>query len=106
MKLSIAAAAGLLLCAVSVLLLSGCGDPEGSSEDGKRWYAMHNCTGCHGYNGNDGRAKAIAGIDMGYTRFVRYLRNPRSPSMPKFDEQKLPKQDTADIYVYLKSLPK
>ena len=106
MKLSTAAVAGLLLCTAGVFLLSGCSEPEGNSEDGKRWYAMHNCTGCHGYNGNDGRAKAIAGIDMVYFHFVRYIRNPSSPSMPKFDEKKLPEQDVADIYVYLKSLPK
>lgn len=105
MRLSTGTAAGLLFCAASVFLLSGCGDPEGNAEDGKRWYAMHNCSGCHGYNGNDGRAKAIADTDMGYFRFVRYLRNPSSPSMPKFDEKKLPEQDTADIYVWLKSLP-
>lgn len=105
MKISRWTIAGLFLCGVCTLFVSGCSDPKGSSEDGKRWYAMHNCNECHGYNGNDGRAKAIAAIEIGYGRFVRYLRNPASPSMPKFDEKKLSKQDTADIYVWLKSLP-
>ncbi len=97
--------AGLLLCGACTLVVCGCSDPKGNSEEGKRWYAMQHCNACHGKNGNDGRAKAISGIDMGYGSFVRYLRNPSSPSMPKFSEEKLPKQDTADIYVWLKSLP-
>ena len=97
----------LLLSAVTTaLLFSACNTPNGNAENGKRWYAMHNCSACHGENGNDGRAAHIAGIDMGFGSFVRLLRNPYSPSMPQFPESKLPEADAADIYAWLKSMPK
>jgi mono/diheme cytochrome c family protein len=89
-----------------MLILTACFTPKGDIEEGKRWYVMHNCYACHGNNGNDGRAAEITGIDMGFSSFVRFLRNPDSPSMPPFSESKLPKDDAADIYAWLRSLPK
>lgn len=85
------------------LILSGCGAPDGSIEDGKRWYGMHNCSACHGMKGNDGRAVDIAGIDMSFSSFTRILRRTDAPIMPHFPESKISKQDAADIYAYLKS---
>lgn len=85
--------------------LSGCGGPPtGSASDGKRWYAMHNCAGCHGDDGVDGGAVEIAGLDMNFSSFVRKLRTKDAPIMPPFPEEKVSKQDAADIYLYLKSL--
>jgi mono/diheme cytochrome c family protein len=91
---------------LTALFLAGCGAPSGSSEDGKRWYAMHNCSSCHGMQGDDGRAVDIAGIDMGFGSFVRILRRTDAPIMPHFPESKISKQDAADIYAYLKSTAK
>lgn len=85
------------------LLLSGCGAPDGSPSDGKRWYNMHNCSACHGAYGNDGRAVDIAGIDMGFGRFVRTLRRTGTTVMPQYPESRISKQDAADIYAYLKT---
>ncbi len=85
------------------VVLSGCGAPEGSVEDGKRWYGMHNCSACHGTKGNDGRAVDIAGIDMSFSSFTGILRRTDAPIMPHFPESKISKQDAADIYAYLKS---
>ena len=99
-----------LITALSLLLLiiptlSGCGGPPtGSASDGKRWYAMYNCAGCHGESGNDGGAVGIAKIDMSFRSFVRKLRMKNAPIMPPFPEEKVSKQDVADIYLYLKSL--
>lgn len=86
------------------LVLSGCSAPDGSVEDGKRWYGMHNCSACHGAHGNDGRAVDIADIDMRFGSFVRILRRTDAPIMPHFPESKISDQDAADIYAYLKSI--
>ncbi len=94
----------ILLALAGTTLLAACGSPAGNVEDGGRWYAMHNCSACHGKNANDGRAMAIRELDMSFTSFVHVLRKPYSPSMPAFSEQKLSKQDAADIYAWLKSL--
>lgn len=91
------------LTLIVAFLVSGCGAPSGSTEDGKRWYAMQNCSSCHGMRGNDGRAVDIAGIDMRFNSFVRVLRRTDAPIMPHFPESKISKQDAADIYAYLKS---
>lgn len=89
-----------------VLLLNGCNNPQGNATQGKRWYTMHNCSSCHGANGQDGRAAEIAAIDMSFHSFVDILRDPYSPSMPRFPENKLSKEDAADIYAWLKSIPR
>lgn len=94
----------ILLILAGAAILAACGTPTGNAEDGKRWFAMHNCTSCHGKNANDGRALAIANLGMGFNKFIHILRKPYSPSMPAFSEQKLSQQDAADIYAWLKSL--
>lgn len=87
-----------------LIFFSGCSAPPGNPADGKRWYMMNNCFSCHGPNGNDGRAANIAGIEMGFGRFVRKLRRTDAPIMPAFPESKVSRQDAADIYAYLKSM--
>lgn len=95
---------GVLLLALTLTLLTACGAPDGNVEEGARWYKMYNCYACHGKNANDGRAAELAGISMSFGHFVRMLRKPKSPSMPPFPEEKVSKDDAADIYVWLKSL--
>lgn len=95
----------ILAIALATTTLAGCNTPSGDAAAGKRWYDMHNCSACHGQNGNDGRAAGVAAIDMSFGSFVKVLRDPYSPSMPRFPEAKLPEKDAADIYAYLKSLP-
>ncbi len=92
------------LSLLGTLFLSGCGAPDGNSENGKRWYSMHNCSACHGIHGNDGRAVDVAGIDMSFGSFTRVLRRTDAPIMPHFPESKISQQDAADIYAYLKSV--
>lgn len=89
---------------IFLISLSGCGKPDGNPADGKRWYEMHNCSSCHGSQGNDGRGPEIAGIDMRFGSFVKKLRTGGASIMPEYPEEKIPKQDAADIYLYLKSL--
>ncbi len=92
------------MIAAAALFTAGCNSPEGNAELGERWYSMHHCYNCHGKNANDGKAAAIAGLGMGFSSFEKYLRDPKSASMPPFPESRLPKQDAADIYVWLKGL--
>lgn len=95
----------LLFSALTVVSLTACNTPQGNATEGKKWFAMHNCSACHGENANNGKAAAISAIEMSYGAFSRFLRNPDSPSMPRFPESKLPKEDAADIYAWLKSMP-
>lgn len=87
----------------AVIFLCACSGPAGDPENGKRWYMMHNCSSCHGPNGNDGRAVNIAGTKMSFGSFVRKLRTTDAPIMPAFPESKISRQDAADIYSYLKA---
>jgi mono/diheme cytochrome c family protein len=86
-------------------LLTACSSPNGNSESGRKWFEMHNCSKCHGKNANDGRAPKIASLDRSFGSFVRILRKPNSVSMPSFPEEVISKQNAADIYTWLKSLP-
>lgn len=87
------------------ITLSACeGTPAGNVADGKRWFAMQNCSACHGPNANDGDAVNIANLDQSFGSFLRKLRTKDAPIMPPFPEEKVSKQDAADIYAFLKSL--
>ena len=93
--------------AIFILLLlfsAACSAPPGNPADGKRWFLMNNCSSCHGLHGNDGRAVNIAGLKMGFGRFLRKLRNTDTQIMPSYPETKVSKQDAADIYAYLRSI--
>lgn len=94
----------VLLFLTSSALLSGCSSPEGNADNGKRWYRMHNCFGCHGENGNDGKGPNIAGLEMSYRDFVHRLRNAETAIMPAFAKETINDQDSADILAFLKSL--
>ncbi len=89
------------LTGLSLILIGCSGAPEGDSADGKRWYVMNNCAACHGDNGDDGDAIAIKNLDMSFGSFVRKLRTDDAPIMPHFPEEKVSKEDAADIYTYL-----
>lgn len=89
-----------------LVTIAGCSAPPGNPDNGRRWFVMHNCYVCHGRHANDGKAKKIAGINIGFSTFVRFLRNPSTPSMPRFSKQQVSRQDAADIYAWLRSLPK
>ena len=88
---------GLLLAAACTLSLFACSAPQGNGEQGQRWFVMNNCVSCHGAHAIDGRAASLAGIEMSFGRFEGYLRDPASPSMPKYPESKVSRQDAADI---------
>lgn len=89
----------ILIAAVSTL--AACSPPDGNADDGKRWYMMNNCYGCHGLHGNDGKGPEINTDNLSFRKFLAVIRDAGSPIMPKFPEEKVSRQDAADMYVWL-----
>src|SRR5689334_477954 len=84
---------------------------SGNAANGKTLYVAHTCYGCHGYNGETGRAfvghwsSNLASED----NFIRFLRGranvaPAIPStsMPNFAESVLTDQQAKDIYAFIR----
>ena len=93
---------GLLLASLA-LLFAACGTPQGNAEDGKRWYLLNRCHACHGPEGDGGgRGPAIANTAMSFRSFLSTVRDAGSLIMPKYSEERIPTQDVADIYAWLK----
>jgi len=97
---------GIFLLVSVLTVVPACGGPNGDADAGARWYSMYNCSACHGLNGNDGRAAPVAGLSMSFRSFLKVLRKPASASMPPYPEEKVSREDAADIYTWLKSLKK
>jgi hypothetical protein len=91
---------GISMCISGV---SACSAPQGDVDAGKRWYMMHNCYSCHGLNGNDGKGPVIDADKISFRSFLSSVRNAGSPVMPRFPEEKVSKQDAADMYTWLRT---
>lgn len=98
--LSLMSAAFALL---AMAIFSGCKPPEGSPEDGRRWYSMHNCNACHGELTEKGGSIEILPLTMSYASFLKRLREQDSPIMPTYSPEKISDKDAADIYLFLKN---
>ena len=93
----------LLLTGCLMILVTACSTPQGNSDDGKRWYMMHNCYSCHGLNGDDGQGPVVDTKKLSFRRFNSIVRDAKSPIMPEFPKEKLSDQDIVDIYTWLDS---
>ncbi len=93
----------LLMIILASALFACSGTPQGSAADGKRWYSLHRCNGCHGEGGSGGKGPLLAGTELGFRRFLGKLRTPNSTIMPAFASEQLSDQDAADIYLWLRS---
>ncbi len=93
-----------LLILSGLLFITACSTPTGNVDEGKRWYTMHSCSGCHGEKGNDGKSPDITGLNMSYRSFVSRLRNAEGVTMPEFPESEISKQDAADLLAYINTL--
>ena len=84
----------------------------GSAAAGKQLYFGYTCYGCHGFNGETGRAfvgnwtSNLASED----NFIRFLRGranvaPATPStsMPNFAESTMSDKQAKDIYAYIRT---
>jgi ubiquinol-cytochrome c reductase cytochrome c subunit len=80
-----------------------------SAEKGKALFVQHGCWQCHGFVGQGSVAssggKVLTRTEMPLETFDAFVRS-TNRAMPPFSEKLLPKQDLADIYAYLQSVPK
>jgi mono/diheme cytochrome c family protein len=81
--------------------------PAGNAETGKRLFTKDGCYECHGLQGQGAQASAprIGPDPIAFQAFSRYLRKPTG-EMPPYTDKVLPDKDVADIYAFLKSLPR
>jgi len=92
----------LLLLAGNCLLLVSCSTPpEGDSSDGKRWFAMQHCNGCHGERGSGGKAPQIQETDLTYRKLLSKVRKSKSAIMPSYSAEQLSDKNVADIFSYI-----
>jgi len=79
-----------------------------SAEKGKTLYVKNGCWQCHGTVGQGSvtsAGKVLAATALSYEAFAAFVRN-TNRAMPPYRETVLPNEDLADIYAYLKSIPK
>lgn len=83
----------------------------GNAVNGKKLYFDYTCYGCHGFNGETGRAFVGAWgnlqTEAGFIAFLR-LRGDRASgtpatSMPNFPESTLGDKQAKDIYAYIRT---
>jgi mono/diheme cytochrome c family protein len=78
----------------------------GNAEQGHAAFVKHGCYQCHGFMGQGGSAgKTLAPSTLPFETFSIFVRN-TSGAMPPFQKTILSDDDLADIYAYLRSLPK
>jgi mono/diheme cytochrome c family protein len=110
-----------MLLAGALIILAGAGanaqnmkassqanaSPAGDATSGKRIYSSHGCYECHG---REGQGSTLSGPRVGpdpipFPAFVRYLRQPAG-QMPPYTTKVVSDAELANIYAFLKSLPK
>ena len=81
--------------------------PRGDVQNGKALFMKVGCYECHGREGQGAGATGarLNQNPITYQRFVSYIRKPEG-QMPPYTAKLLNDQQTADIYVFLQSLPK
>lgn len=107
------ALAAIICLAVLVRLGHAQAQPEtsaaqavsGNAENGKKLYNTIGCWQCHGYSGQGGAAPKIAPDPISFQNFTRFIRIPRS-AMPPYSPKVVSDAQLADIYAYLKTIPK
>jgi mono/diheme cytochrome c family protein len=81
--------------------------PAGNAENGKRLFTKDGCYECHGLQGQGAPATGprIGPDPVSFQVLSRYIRKPTG-EMPPYTEKVLPDKELADIYAFLKSLPR
>ena len=83
-----------------------------NAENGKALYYNYSCYGCHGFNGETGRAfvgnwSNNLSTEENFIKFLRGRANvaPETPStsMPNFAENTLSDRQAKDIYAYIRT---
>jgi mono/diheme cytochrome c family protein len=81
--------------------------PAGNAENGKGLFTKDGCDECHGLQGQGAQATGprIGPDPVSFQVFSRYIRKPTG-EMPPYTDKVLPDKELADIYAFLKSLPR
>jgi mono/diheme cytochrome c family protein len=79
----------------------------GNAQNGRRIYTNYGCYECHGREGQGSKLTGprIGPDPTGFSAFVRYIRRPGG-QMPPYTSKVVSDAELADIYAFLKSLPK
>ena len=101
-----------LNCFLAAALALSCGTafaqsaPAGDAVRGKTIYVSDGCYQCHGYQGQASNAgsRLAPGVTP-YAAFANQVRNPRA-RMPAYSTVVLSDKDAADIYAFLRTIPK
>ncbi len=80
---------------------------RGKAQNGKRLYASYGCYQCHGgqAQGSILTGPRIGPNPTGFSGFVRYIRQPAG-DMPPYTSKLVSDTDLADIWAFLKGLPR
>ena len=79
--------------------------PTGNAENGKKLFAQYGCYQCHGYAAQGGVGARLAPNPIPFSAFTRYIRQPKG-QMPPYTTKVVTDSELADIYAFLRSLPK
>jgi mono/diheme cytochrome c family protein len=90
-----------LLLPIFVSLTASAAD----AEKGRATFVTHGCYQCHGFAGQGGAGKTLAPNPLPFETFSVFVRN-TSGAMPPYQKAILSDDDLADIYAYLRSIPK
>jgi mono/diheme cytochrome c family protein len=93
--------AGLTLAAVAVRA-----QDAGNAANGKDIFLKYTCYGCHGFSGQNGPGARLVPISMTQSAFTNYVRSPRTRQMPSYSAKVLSDTQLADVYAYIKTLPR
>jgi len=94
----------------ALALVLGCGPALAASpEKGKDAYMKNGCFQCHGTIGQGSSitsaGKVLTDTALPYETFAAFVRT-TNRAMPPYSEKILSNDELADIYAYLKSVPK
>lgn len=79
--------------------------PAGNADSGKKLFNSVGCYQCHGYSGQGGAGARLAPNPMPFAALTKYIRAPKG-QMPPYTEKVLTDAQVADIYAFLKTVPK
>jgi mono/diheme cytochrome c family protein len=74
----------------------------GNAANGRKFFATHACSTCHGAEGQGATGPQIAPPPVPLPAFVRYVRQPVG-LMPPFNSETVSDAELADVYAFLKS---
>ena len=84
-------------------LSAGSDQPNGDARKGETEFS--DCVNCHGQKAEGGFGPSLAGTGLAWSSFRKSVREPWG-LMPAFKDPQKPDQALADIYTYLRSLPR